>query len=144
MSRQSEREEFVAVMTAEGVPLYILRQVMSAGRTLQRLAELSCSSEAADRDRVPCPKRYRTEDGCLCRDYGAYDENATTGGVSDPHGDVPRIAVREEQIQRRLVALLERYKVTPIFQGDPRGAVVKLKVPSGRTNDWGNVGVCVP
>ena len=30
------------------------------------------------------------------------------------------------------------------FLGDPRGAVVKLGVPSQRTNDWGQVGICVP
>lgn len=30
------------------------------------------------------------------------------------------------------------------FGGDPRGACVKIKVPSGRSNDWGGEGVCVP
>jgi hypothetical protein len=32
----------------------------------------------------------------------------------------------------------------PVFQGDPRGATVKLKVPSGFYNDWGQTGLCVP
>lgn len=32
----------------------------------------------------------------------------------------------------------------PVFQGDPRGACVKLKVPSGRTDDGNHEGVCVP
>lgn len=32
----------------------------------------------------------------------------------------------------------------PIFNGDPRGACTKLRVPSGRTDDWGGEGVCVP
>lgn len=31
-----------------------------------------------------------------------------------------------------------------VFQGDPRGATVKLQVPSGYTNDWGQEGICVP
>lgn len=31
-----------------------------------------------------------------------------------------------------------------IFSGDPRGACVKLKVPSGRTDDWAKTGICVP
>jgi hypothetical protein len=35
-------------------------------------------------------------------------------------------------------------EVIPVFQGDPRGATVKLRLPSGRTNDWGREGYCVP
>lgn len=31
-----------------------------------------------------------------------------------------------------------------VHNRDPRGAVLKLKVPSGRTNDWGQEGICVP
>lgn len=31
-----------------------------------------------------------------------------------------------------------------VDSGDPRSAVFKLKVPSGRTNDWGQTGICVP
>ena len=31
------------------------------------------------------------------------------------------------------------------FSGDPRGACVKLRLPSGRGNDWGGIGLhCVP
>lgn len=30
------------------------------------------------------------------------------------------------------------------FSGDPRGCCVKLTVPSGATNDWGQEGICVP
>ena len=32
----------------------------------------------------------------------------------------------------------------PVFSGDPRGNTVKLRVPSGRTDDWGQEGICVP
>ena len=32
----------------------------------------------------------------------------------------------------------------PKTSGDPRGACVKLRVPSGKTNDWGQEGICVP
>ena len=31
-----------------------------------------------------------------------------------------------------------------VFSGDPRGHTVKIRVPSGRTDDWGSVGLCVP
>jgi hypothetical protein len=48
MSRQRDREEFVAIMAQEGLPLHVARQLMRAGATLHRLAELECSSETAD------------------------------------------------------------------------------------------------
>jgi hypothetical protein len=32
----------------------------------------------------------------------------------------------------------------PVFQGDPRGAVLKIRVPDGYTNDWGREGIVVP
>jgi hypothetical protein len=44
----------------------------------------------------------------------------------------------------QLMAIGENNGFYPCFSSDPRGATVKLKVRSGKTNDWGEVGVCVP
>ena len=60
------------------------------------------------------------------------------------------IAKREGQIERRineLVASLPLVNGEPIradFSGDPRGATVKLVMPDGRYDDWGQRGLCVP
>ena len=145
MSLARDREEFVVLMAREGVPLDVARALMRAGASLHRLAELACSSEAADRDRVPCPG-LRTPAECLCEHWSGCGcpEGATGALVGAQHHDVPRIAVREHQIAAHVRALCQRHGLTPIFSGDPRGAVVKLKVPSGRTNDWGHTGICVP
>lgn len=137
MSRQRDREEFVSIMTEEHVPLDVIQALMRAGTSLHRIAELQCSSEAADRDRVLCPGDKGHPGTCLCRDYGDFDG-------SGAHGKVPRINVREAQIEARVRKLCEKHGLVPVFQGDPRGAVLKIKVPSGRTNDWGREGVCVP
>ena len=51
---------------------------------------------------------------------------------------------RIQQLRTRIKRILKPYKITPRFQDDPRGAVVKLQVPSGVTNDWGRMGICVP
>ena len=143
MSRQRDHDEFVAIMATEGVPVDVARSLLRVGATLQRIAELRCSSEAADRDRVPCPGGAET---CLCRDYGSYeDQPRSSASVGDGrHGTVPRYTVREARIEARVWALCQHHGLTPIFNGDPRGAVLKLKVPSGRTNDGGREGVCVP
>ena len=146
MTRQRERDEFIALMTQEGVPVEVARTLMRHAATLHRVAELECSSEAADLDRVKCPQdgKLVLENGgtvlgpCLCRDYGSWSDETRQ------HGTVPRIAVREVRHQRRVETLLKPYGILPVFNGDPRGAVLKLKMPSGRTNDWGQEGVCVP
>src|SRR2546429_2520012 len=110
MSKQRDREEFVAIMAQEGVPLDVARQLMRAAASLHRIAELECSSEAADRDRVPCPGYYRNGGGCLCRDYGAGLIEATE------HGMVPRIAVQEMKTQQRVARVAIAHGLTPIFQ----------------------------
>jgi hypothetical protein len=53
---------------------------------------------------------------------------------------------RNAQLQTRITAICEGLGAgfVPVFNGDPRGATVKIRVPSGRTNDWGGVGICVP
>lgn len=54
---------------------------------------------------------------------------------------------RLEQEIKALCATLPYVKGKPIypsFQGDPRGATVKLVMPDGRYDDWGAVGICVP
>jgi hypothetical protein len=56
----------------------------------------------------------------------------------------------DERQERTVERLRERISdelpkgVRAVFQGDPRGATVKLLLPSGRTNDWGAEGGCVP
>ena len=136
MTTQSiERLTFVADLTRElpDVPTHriaaLARELSSAATRLHRLAELACSSEAADRDRVPCPAAKGLP--CLC--------DAAQG-----HESVPRIAVTAARIERQVTRLLAEHGISPIFQRDPRGAVFKLKVPSGKTDDWSREGLCVP
>jgi hypothetical protein len=191
MSKQSEREEFLVLMSQEGVPLDVARLVLRHGATLHRIAELECSSEAADRDRVHCPAaKSKKDEDCICEYQDTYRRakcrtcghewdwtvrySKTTQNLSGEeaiecpswswkedkacgsrdveagprqpayHNKVPRIAVQELRLRRRVETLLKPFNVVPVFQGDPRGCVVKLKVPSGKTNDWGSVGICVP
>lgn len=59
-------------------------------------------------------------------------------------GDVPAATVARLEAKVSAVCLEIGAGCVPVFSGDPRGATVKLKVPSGRVTDWGGVGVCVP
>lgn len=126
MSYQRERDEFIARMAQEGLDLDIARRLLRAATTLQRYAELACSSEAADRDRVPCPasRKHGKPEDCCCDQY--------EGG----HESVPRIAVLDQQLSRR-VALMMPVRWTATMQGDPRGYVLRVIPPSyAERNQW--------
>ena len=199
MNARTDRENFIVIMLAEGMSPTVARRILSYARTLHRIAELECSSEAADRDRVPCPATVSDKYACCC-DFGYQTPRE--------HSDTPRVSAKSKRVEyavRQLCATVpKRWRVTrdgtvcyiapaepitdaallayggksaeghawkwlhatcpssidhatkhegyaiehvgivPIFHGDPRGAVVKLNVPSGRTDDWGQEGVCVP
>lgn len=57
---------------------------------------------------------------------------------------------REAQLERVLqrhvdsLPLVDGLAVGLVFQGDPRGATVKLRMPDGRYDDWAREGICVP
>ena len=51
---------------------------------------------------------------------------------------------RKANAQRRITQVAASFDCVAIFSGDPRGATTKLKVPSGRTNDFVSSGICVP
>ena len=144
MTYSRDREDFIVAMSQEGLPLSVTRQVLAAANKLQRYAELSCSSEAADRDQVPCPAiRSGKEADCLCDMWQSKEDREA--GKTPEHQTVPRIDVQTMRTQRRLVdQFIDRAGFKLNFQGDPRGAVVKLAVPSGRTDDLGREGMCVP
>lgn len=144
MSYQKDRDEFVAQITKEvteadgrineGVDL--ARLILRNAATIQRCEELVCSSEAADRDRVPCPaiKSGRDED-CACDRY-----------PDEEHRDTPRVQVQILRARQRIEAACRLWSIKLNFQGDPRGACVKLILPSGKWNSWGGEesGFCVP
>ncbi len=46
--------------------------------------------------------------------------------------------------EQRITNICAEIGCVPVFSGDPRGCTVKLKVPSGRTNDFCGTGICVP
>lgn len=107
MSYRKDRDEFVAIMTQEGVSLDAIEHVLKLAIRYHRIQERFCND-----------------------DMPAATERLFRGD--------------ERRIEGAVTAFLEPFNVTPVFSSDPRGATIKLRVPSGRTNDWGNTGICVP
>lgn len=71
----------------------------------------------------------------LAKRHGKMMEDACNYEVPENYGAA---------VEKRIGKVCASIGCTPVFSGDPRGATVKVQVPSGRTNDWGATGVCVP
>jgi hypothetical protein len=123
-----EREEFIRILERENVPQEVGRKVLRYSTTLTRLAVAQCNGDwPADNGERPTKACARCEalwapsvllKGGLCPDCRAEDN---------------------------VKALLAPFNIVPEFQGDPRGCVLKLRVPSGYNNSFGGDGlVCVP
>lgn len=63
------------------------------------------------------------------------NEQYCNGNVDGDQYQVKKNVIRKKMHQLGYDGLLN---------GDPRGAAIKLKLPSGKVNDWGNEGFCVP
>ena len=126
MSYAKDRAEFLETMTHEGMPKTTALSLLRHASTLSRYAENACNGDGAYRpDNV-------TRSCRSCGDIVAgWFIHSKTGLCFD--------CTHWAAILRLLPAGFKA-----IHSGDPRGAVVKIKVPSGRTNDWGAQGICVP
>ena len=122
----TEREKFIYDMAAEGLSREKVRDVLRNAKTIQRLSEAECNGD------YPCDNGEREVKFCAKCEAGY----------------VPAVMVKGVcpncRAEARIVKALAGTGVEPVFQGDPRGACVKLRVPSGKTDDWGREGMCVP
>jgi hypothetical protein len=149
MGRQKDREAFVAAMTAEGMPLPMIRALMRAATTLHRLEEANCSIE------VRKPRHYTAPLGILTSER----PRATMCGVALPLSDdyvrsgdriayhqplVTCWACKAALVEKRVERLLAGSGFAPVFGGDPRGAAIRVRVPSGKSDSWAGDGICVP
>ena len=121
--------------------MHVAEKLLRTATTLQRLAELACSSEAADRDRIACPAskwkpiRFSCETRtdrqtpqkpygpCLCDDYPVGSHAAGA------HSMIPRITLQDYRAEQRAIkAVPDGWQVST--QGDPRGYVLRVIPPS--------------
>ena len=98
-------------------------KLLRYGATLGRIAEQSCNGPA-------CPNGLTPEQ--YNRIQARWDKWQE------------REEVKEARIEAHASKLCAEFGCTAIFQGDPRGNTLKIRVPSGYTNDWGKDGICVP
>lgn len=82
--------------------------------------------------------RMSTDDACqLALDgkrYGALQVEHCNRGLT------PNQEARERGIEKRVTSLLAKYGLPVEFGGDPRGYVIKTKLPGQMSNSWGGDG----
>lgn len=127
MTYQDEREHFVATMIQEGMCVETAQYIMRRANTIQRLNAAECNGD------YPCDNGERKVKPCSKCESGYVPSSLSK------HGRCPNCRA-QEHIER----ILKTTAFKPVFQGDPRGSCVKIAVPSGKYDDWGKEGICVP
>lgn len=139
-SYQGEREEFIARMTKEGLAIDAILTLLRCATSINRYAELACSSEAADRDRVKCPAWVKygpyVDDvpdkadpkvPCLCD--CDHDGIGRDGNPASVHTKIPRYRLLDYRAEQRAIAAVPaEWRV--ITEGDPRGYTLRVIPPS--------------
>lgn len=146
MSYQQDRERFLITMSAEGLDLPTSRALLRYATTLQRLAEAQCNGDwpyNGDRDK-PSPgstfreqhdKRYTTCPKC---EASGVAKSVMRGGRTQTVRVCPDCRTSELASQ----CLPDGFAAH--FQGDPRGYVFYVTVPSGKRDYSDALGIGVP
>lgn len=143
MSYSKERDEFIAIATQEGLSVETARKLLRYATTLHRLAEAQCNGDwPADNGERKVIFCTRCEGGFVRSVFKRAQEHREEEWKDIPKGYHVQICPDCRTAELVRVSLPEGYKA--IINGDPRGAVLKITVPSGRTNDCGREGICVP
>lgn len=130
---QKQRDVFIGRMVHEYAGTLSVEEVVAAVRRIlrlgvryRRLQEAYCNDDwpagHGQRNVAVCPRCESTWDPATVRKDGCL--NCRT--------------------EAAVVATAQRLGCGVVFQGDPRGATIKLVLPSGYTDDWAREGLCVP
>jgi len=136
MTYQQDRDETIAILTAEGLEIGTIRKLLTLSTTLHRLAEATCNGD------FPADNGERTTATCPHCDLNWHPSALRRYGKSDRFGTVK--VCPECRASQEVSELLDLEGFGVVLSGDPRGCVLKVRVPSGRTNDWGRDGICIP
>jgi hypothetical protein len=85
------------------------------------------------------------EFGCNSPDYPNGASNELIARIEKRwEREAERLAKKETRIEAKVTELCKQINAVPVFQGDPRGNTIKIRVSDGYTNDWGREGICIP
>lgn len=133
-----QRRETKLRLIREGLPSPIVNRILRLATTLHRLSEAQCNGDypADNGERrvfacVRCNTCWAPE-SMKRRPLRAESDGLITSGPVCPD------CIATERVQELLKPF---HGFEPIFNGDPRRPVLKLRVPSGATDDYENEGI---
>lgn len=119
MSYQKERDQFIAVCVANGLTVDDARAFLRMATTADRLAVAQCNGD------WPADNGERQIKTCPDCEIGWAPSSFRAGVCPDC------------RLTARIEARAEACNIKVLVNGDPRGFVVKLILPSGSYNSWG-------
>ena len=133
-----ERERTIAELSKFGVPLATIRKLLRYGATLHRLAEAQCNGDwPADNGQRKVVACSRCESmwvrSSLVRDY-------TAPKIQKPGDDRPRyipMICKDCRTEDLIRQTCREADLIPDINGDPRGAVLCVKLPTMNDHDRG-------
>ena len=146
MGYQADRDWFIAKMSAEGMPVRTIRQVLRLAATIDRLAVAKCNGDFPADHGSEWKTKVCPDCGCAwhpsafrlrpraARTIKAQRELSAADPIAAEKFD-PRYCV-DCATEAKLHAILPP-GFTALTGGDPRGYTTKLIVPSGAHNTMG-------
>lgn len=131
MSYQRERDEVIARLTREGLDINAITTLLRCATTINRLSELACSSEAADRDRIRCPRimgeriAAHAKRGAAIKAFEKYPCLCDYDSAKGQHTTIPRITLQDWQAEQRAIKAVPAGWLV-LTSGDPRGYTLRV------------------
>jgi hypothetical protein len=140
MSYTRERDEFIVAATKAGLDIETSRKLLRYATTLQRLAVAECNGD------WPADNGERKVDYCPKCQSGYVPASFRPVVVEEvPYADGKGVRRKRERrcpscyAESKVEQLLAKTELQPAFNGDPRGAVLRL-VPRGTSHEDANNG----
>lgn len=132
MGYQKDREDFIAIMFRKGFTRQLARTLLAKATTLQRLAVAECNEE---------------NPGARCYWPAGATETACGSGAPTGTGRLSLVTCFSCRGERILAIVRQKCVgtgIVPEGYGDPRGAVLRLRLPSGYDDRYGGLAVPTP
>lgn len=134
MNNQRHRENFIARLAKHNIRPDDARKLLRYARTLHRLAEAQCNGD------WPCGNGERKVEPCA-KCEGLWVPSVLKRHPYQKRTPKPLLYCPDCRTKAHVRALCASLGIEPEFQGDPRGCVLKLRLPGDPGDIDGLVGV---
>jgi len=132
MSTRKWREQTIAELSRAGIPLHTIRKLLRYGATLHRLAEAQCNGD------YPCDNGGRKVVPCTrCESLWVRSSMVRDYTAPKVEGKYIPLICKDCRTAELIEAACREVNLVPDIGGDPRGAVLCVKLPTMSEHDRG-------